>query len=239
MKYELQTIPAWDAVKKNSECPLCLLMKQAEEDSVAYYLGSSVMNPETRVQVNKIGFCPVHFDMLAQAKKPQSLAVMLRSYLDTSLNELQKSFNQAQNSKQGRQTNKAIDSINQSISLREQGCLICEKMQQRLLRYCYTFAVLYTTDVEFQKALDESKGFCLYHLKDLLDIAKQSLDSKSLNFFLKQMIALEERSLKKIGQDLEWMTQKYKSENADKPFNGCEDAHKRTTYKLIGIGRTK
>ena len=30
------------------------------------------------------------------------------------------------------------------------------------------------------------------------------------------------------------MTQKYKGENYDKPWNGCEDAHKRAVLKLIG-----
>jgi hypothetical protein len=33
MKYELETIPVWDAYQSDSECPLCLLMKKAEEET--------------------------------------------------------------------------------------------------------------------------------------------------------------------------------------------------------------
>ena len=44
MKYELETIPVWDAIKDDNECFLCTLMKQSEQVAVSYYLGSSVMH---------------------------------------------------------------------------------------------------------------------------------------------------------------------------------------------------
>ena len=34
------------------------------------------------------------------------------------------------------------------------------------------------------------------------------------------------------------MIEHYKSENRDKPWNGCEDAQVRAVYKEIGKGRT-
>ena len=33
------------------------------------------------------------------------------------------------------------------------------------------------------------------------------------------------------------MTQKYKSENKDKPWNGAEDAHRRAVEKVVGKAR--
>ena len=38
----------------------------------------------------------------------------------------------------------------------------------------------------------------------------------------------------RVQKDDWWMTQKYKSENKDKPWNGAEDAHKRAVEKLVG-----
>ena len=69
-KYQLETIPVWDGIKSQSECFICDLMEQAQNDSLEFYLGSSVMNPETRVRVNSIGFCPQHTSMLVQSGHP-------------------------------------------------------------------------------------------------------------------------------------------------------------------------
>ena len=58
VKYQLETIPVWDGISSQSECFICDLMEEAQKDSISFYLGSSVMNPETRVKVNATGFCP-------------------------------------------------------------------------------------------------------------------------------------------------------------------------------------
>ena len=41
-KYQLETIPVWDGIRSGSECFICDLMKQAEDDSLRFYLGASV-----------------------------------------------------------------------------------------------------------------------------------------------------------------------------------------------------
>jgi hypothetical protein len=61
MKYKLETIPVWDALKEDSECLLCFLEEKIEDYYLNYYLGSSVMNRETRVKLNQKGFCSDHF----------------------------------------------------------------------------------------------------------------------------------------------------------------------------------
>jgi len=100
MKYKLETIPVWDAVKRQkaerqkhemndpreeetarSCCFLCRLMEDSEQRYIDYYLGSSVMNPETRVQVNSRGFCPHHYLALTKAEKPQALALIAHTHL--------------------------------------------------------------------------------------------------------------------------------------------------------------
>ena len=61
MKEVLETIPVWDALKEDTECPICSLMKKAEEDALKYYLGPAVMVPEIRVEINKKGYCNKHW----------------------------------------------------------------------------------------------------------------------------------------------------------------------------------
>ena len=51
---------------------------------------------------------------------------------------------------------------------------------------------------------------------------------------LHSLALLLKDNLDRVQADDYYLTQKYKSENKDKPWNGCEDAAKRAVYKLIG-----
>lgn len=237
MKYELETIPVWDGVKSDCECFLCELMKQAEEHSVNFYLGSSVMNPETRLRVNEHGFCPEHFEKLAEAGKPQSLALMCDTYLARSREKLAGSFKAITQAKPGRKLEAAVQGFSTGLQARESGCLICTQMKGRLDRYCFTTAYLWNQDQEFRQALADSKGVCLHHLDALLRMSAEALDASARAEFCRAMIELTEKNLDRVAADVLWMTQKYKSENIDKPWNGCEDAQKRAVFKMIGQGR--
>ena len=92
MKLELERIPVWDGVRSGSECYICDLMGEAESDAIAFYLGSSVMNPETRVRVNESGFCTTHWQLLLAANKSQGLSLMADTYLAASRARMQGSL---------------------------------------------------------------------------------------------------------------------------------------------------
>ena len=83
----------------------------------------------------------------------------------------------------------------------------------------------------------ESKGFCVHHTEALLRIAKEALSGDDLLAYYQDIFSLMEKNIDRVQHDDWWMTQKYKSENKDKPWNGCEDAQKRAVYKLVGEGQ--
>ncbi len=174
-KYQLETIPVWDGIKSGSECFICDLMEQAQTDSLEFFLGSSVMNPETRVRVNSTGFCPRHTSMLVQAGHPNSMAVLWESHLQTTRDSLAKVFKELQSPRNMKKTIASLDSV---LSEREKGCLICNRMNDRLVRYCFTIPYLWGQDPEFRKAFDDSKGFCLHHMSVILKMSLEALDSK-------------------------------------------------------------
>ena len=212
-------------------------MKKAEEDSVRYYLSSAVMTPEVRVEMNKHGFCPHHLHLLAEGGKPQSLALAMDTYYDENKSIFAPLMDKVDNSSNARKTLKAAEAFFEAAHAREQGCLICSRMEERLVRYCYTVASLWATDPDFKKALEDSKGFCLHHTEELVKVADKALSGDELAGFVKTVIAMLGKNLDRVQHDDWWMTQKYKSENKDKPWNGAEDAQKRAVYKLIGESR--
>ena len=64
---KIYMIPVNDAYNERSGCPICRLRDKAENNYLEYYLGPSLMEPDTRKITNKTGFCPVHMGKLNKA----------------------------------------------------------------------------------------------------------------------------------------------------------------------------
>ncbi len=237
MKVVLETIPVWDALRENTECPLCTLMKKAEEDGVSYYLSSAIMTPEVRVKTNTCGFCPHHSALLTERGNAQSLALVMDTYYGENENCFKRGFEDIAKAKNPRQAQKAVEKLRAEAERREKGCLICSAMNDRLYRYSFTLSSLFAADEDFRKAFLSSKGLCLHHTFIVSETAGDALKGESCTTFQKELFSLLEKNLERVRKDDWWMTQKYKSENAEKPWRGCEDAHRRAVFKLIGEGR--
>ena len=237
MKLQLETIPVWDGVKSNSECFLCDLMLNAETDAIAYYLGSSVMHPETRVKVNERGFCPTHWQALAEAGSPQSLALIGHTYIQRTREELHTPIKNLANTRTGKKTSIAVRRLVETVRKREHGCMVCTDMAKRLERYAYTTVHLWRDDQDFRQEFSQGKGVCLHHMESLLDVAPKVLKTETFQQFSSELVQMVQDNLKRLEDDIWWMTQKYKAEHIDSPWNGCEDAHRRLVGKIIGKGR--
>ena len=235
IKYQLETIPVWDGIQSQSECFICDLMQEAQADNLKFFLGSSVMNPETRVRVNSTGFCPEHTTMLVESGHPNSMAVLWETHLERTRERLEKTFKEMES---GRNLKKTLIGLDAALEEREQGCLICQRMKDRLDRYCFTIPYLWGQDPQFRKAFEQSKGFCLHHTAHILRMSLEALDSKQQKGFAASLAQLQQQNLDRIAKDLVYMIEHYKSENVRKPWNGCEDAQVRAVFKEIGKGRT-
>lgn len=237
MKIELETIPVWDSIRTNSECFLCELMKEAESHAVDYYLGSSVMHSETRVTIHKTGFCPKHWQKLAEAGKPQSLALISHTYMKHTLDSLKPALSSCIKAKTARKSRQLVKMLLDSVIAQEHGCLICTAMQSRLERYAVTAVSLWRDDQDFHREFMQGKGVCLHHMEPLFLAAPSILTSTQECQFYAELAELVSGNLKRLEDDVWWMTQKYKAEHTNSPWNGCEDAHKRLVHKIIGEGR--
>ncbi len=237
MKLKLETIPVWDAFSSESECPLCLLMAASEQDAVSYYTGSSVMHPETRVQVNTKGFCPTHWSAVLEGGSAQSVALLSHTFLLETMKQTEKSLDSLSQPSRAKKLKKMAADFISTLKRRSTGCLVCDRMAERRERYLYTIIKLYFDDAEFREMFLGSKGFCLYHTQDLITMAQKMLKDKDYAVFIKDMAVVTQKNLERMASDVHWMTQKYKSEFADSPWNGCEDAHRRTVKTFTGSGR--
>ena len=180
VKIELETIPVWDGLRSGSECFICDLMAVAGEDALNYYLGPAIMVPEIRVEINRKGFCPTHFQALAEKNKAQSLSLVLDTYMNESTGELYPMLERIGECTSARKGQKLYAQLGEWVAKREKGCLVCDYMDQRLERYVRTVAALYRDDAEFAKALAEGKGFCIHHTLEIARTAHEELSGDRL-----------------------------------------------------------
>jgi hypothetical protein len=245
MKYHIDTIPVWDALRQGGECPLCILENITEKSYIDSSLGASVMEPDTRVKVNKKGFCPLHFEMLFDAQNRLGLALMAHTYLQETKTEFEHISRKLRNDslKSSSSTTALFFSKGKHnpaaeftlcIKQHTQECIICERLQNTINRYAYTVLHLWNTDPEFKTILMSSRGFCLPHLATTIDIAKETLPHKKQTQWTDDILPLIINALGLLEEELYWFTQKFDYRNQDKPWGNSKDALSRTIQKLTG-----
>ena len=235
MKYQLETIPVWDAFREDSECPFCLLRKKAEQRYLDYYLGNSAMNPETRVELNKTGFCPEHFSMLLKIRSPQHLGLITHTHMQDWRTDLEKRFPSSGSRSRFSRKDSPVTTYVSHIKKRNEICLICDRIEQTLKRYTFTTCWLWKKDEEkFRGFMSGSKGFCQPHEAELLLMAEEVLKPAELEGFMKDVKELQIRNFTRLEEELHHFTQMFKAENSGKDWGTSEDAHYRVIQKLSG-----
>ena len=247
MQYHIDTIPVWDALKLDSECPLCALKRRNELMDIQRFLGASVMEPDTRIRVNATGFCSHHLAQLFSEKNRLGLALMLHTHMKETEKTVDGILAKAREA--GKQTggmpfkrmfkgNAAsptpLKAAAKSLEETASGCVLCNSIEEHMNRYVYTMLYLWERDKDFRKAFQESKGVCIPHGAQLLSMAEESLPARDLAAFTDMLSNLISASLKRIEQDVEWFTLKFDYRNQDKPWGESKDAVERAVNKLRG-----
>ncbi len=253
MKYHIDTIPIWDAAKLDGECLLCALERRTELGEAERYLGASVMEPDVRIRVNEKGFCRKHHAMLFTMSNRLGHALMLESHMIENRQRLEKSWNtvkdageKLQNSSLGDKLNgkskAAKDTILQEARKIQQmagTCVMCDTIQDNMLRYLHTFFHLYQNDSEFRKRFLEGKGLCIPHLGQLMEVATEELNTKALGEFAQAMAEMEKKNLDRIQEDISWFIKKFDYRFEKEDWKNSKDAVERTVNKTRGwcVGR--
>jgi len=230
MKYELETIPVWDAYQSDSECPLCLLMKKAEEEYVDFFLGNSVMVPEMRVEVNKTGFCRSHFHALFhRGEQRQHLGLLTHTRFNQLREEMEKVLSSVKRKSRGR-GNRISNPLRKELSQ----CMICQRLEKRQKRYSFTIVYNWKKDPEFRETFAASRGFCLPHLADIYEMAGEVLKGETLTEWQEETAGIQRKSMDRVEEEIHWYTQKFEFGNRDKPWGSSKDALQRGIQKMTG-----
>lgn len=241
MKEKIYTIPVNDAYRSDCACPLCRLRADVENASVEYFLGASLMEPDTRIETNKAGFCHEHY-LLLYGKEINRLGLGL--IIHTHLKELEKDIGatmdkvapdkrtllKGRDSDFKRRLNDAADLIEKRVD----DCIVCRKIEFTMDRYLDVLLWLYFEDDAFKKVFSEKKGHCLKHVAFLLRGAAKYLKQNQASEFAADLVASHSSGFGEMIEDVEGFTLKFDYRNKDKPWGNSKDAIPRAIAMLSG-----
>lgn len=253
MKEKIYTIPVTDAFRVECECPMCILEKKLEDEYIEYILGPSLMEPEGRIETNEKGFCRKHFEALYNK---QSNKLGLGLILDTHMCEqnsgirklfegkseaierdsnatLMKNITNKLSSKQT-ETEKFVDELIKELTELEGKCAICSKLGYTMDRYTDVIFYLWFKEEEFRKMFNCKKGFCLKHLKMLLQGTQKYLNSKETALFVGNLLHMQIENLERIQKEVNWFVKKFDYRYNDAPWGNSKDALPRSIQKIAG-----
>lgn len=244
MKDTIYTIPLTDAFKAEDECPFCYVARKLEQDSISFTLGCSYMEDDIRSVTDKLGFCDTHYKKLYEYGNKLGLALILHTHYKSLYKDLEKALDSSKLarpsflqklSKNKAQVATSSSPITQLINERTSSCYICERINKDMERYISTFFYLLANNPEFKQLFLNSKGFCLPHLSELIDLAPLHLKESEMEEFFNTSKSMILESLKRIEGDISWFIDKYDYRNKNEPIKNSHDAIPRGIQKLSSI----
>ncbi|MDO4482961.1 MAG: DUF6062 family protein [Clostridia bacterium] len=248
MKYHIDTIPVWDAVKLQGECFVCAIRRRLELEETERYLGASVMEPDTRIRVNKQGFCAKHQVMLYAGGNRLGHALMMDTHLQETQKQMKKPLEEIRKAAEhldaltvgdkltgkGLKAKQELQSAADKLAAMTTACVLCQSIDDNLNRYLHTFFHLYKNDGEFRKALENSKGVCMPDAALLVSKCADELPAKEAAAFARLIVQLTEDNLQRVEDDLSWFIKKYDYRYDSEPWKNSKDAVERTVNKMRG-----
>ena len=245
MKEKIYTIPVNDAYRSTCACPLCELARDVENNSLDYYLGASLMEPDTRVATNKTGFCGRHVTMMYSKEINRlGLGLMLHTHLLDLRDDFQKDLLQAAPSNgsffkgRDRDYKKALSNLADRIESRANSCIICDKISFTMERYVDVLLWMYFEEAGFRELFDSKNYHCLPHLAFLLRGAAKYLTQNQAGIFVQSLSKQHKEGIDQMIQDVEWFTHKFDYRNKDKPWGNSKTAIPRAISLLSDEGGT-
>ena len=219
MRESILTIPISEIFEPMEGCPICRMRDMLEARTIEYIMGAAMMEPDVRMETNRLGFCKTHFDQMLKQKNRLSLALMIQTHLM----ELDKNIFDRRSvleSKTAKQ--KKVSQINEE-------CFVCSKIEWGMSRLMVTFYELYGKEKEFRELFSKQQTICLHHY-DLLVSGINNIDKKYQSEFVKACNALTKQYLESIIEDVSQfcILYDYRNTGKDADWKNSKDSIERS-----------
>ena len=220
MDEKIYTIPVNEAFDEYDGCPFCRMRRKLEDNERELIMGASMMEPDTRIKTNKLGFCRKHYDKMFQMNNRLSLALMLESHID----EVKGKTVIWKNSLLGKDnTKKASENIREL----KKSCYVCERTLEKFSKMMSCAVLLWSGSSEFKAKMQNQPYFCLEHAEEYLETARVKLDKKSFALFAEQLSMVQDNYITSLKNDVSWFCKKFDYRYENEPWGNAKNSVER------------
>lgn len=213
----IHKIPINEAFSEKCGCPICRLFKRYEANLISFLFEEGIMNPETRIETNKYGFCSHHSDMLLNGKQSLSVALLF----ETRLRALHVPLMPGTSPKGVlKEIQKAIDN-----------CYVCNSLDKTMPEVAEYVSVMYK-DEEFRKLFGEQEYFCLPHTKLLIETCK--LSGSKRNEYINEILSVNCDFTTQARQSMLRYAEHFDYKASKESIEKDKDATKRAVRYMTG-----
>lgn len=224
MRDDICTIPVSEVFEVNDGCPLCRMKHTVKEHLITYILGDAMMEPDVRIETNKLGFCAEHLDEMMNSRGRLQLALMLETHIKEISTEIfeKKLFSSAD--KKASKAKALIDS-----------CFICNKVNWGMERMMETIYRCYENESDFRALFNNQPQFCLHHFEELMSGADKKKLPRYLSEFKENLVRITAGYVSSLGDDINKYCSMYDYRSAGKgDWGNSADAVERAVSFLNG-----
>ena len=151
MREDICTIPISEVFEPRDGCPICRMRDMLEDRMATYITGAAMMEPDVRIETNRLGFCKDHFDQILARGSRLSVALILESLL----HEVEQDV-----FPEGKADQKtAVKKLLPAADRRAHSCFVCENIETNMEHLMETVIKLWQNEPDFRTLLPSSPAF--------------------------------------------------------------------------------
>ena len=216
MREDICTIPINDVFTPKIGCPICRMRDMLEDRMATYITGAAMMEPNVRIETNRLGFCGEHFEQILSRGSKLSIALILESLLK----EIKADIFPANDKT-------ALKKILAAAEKRENSCFVCENVDKNIDHLLDSMLNLWQNDAEFRELYSEQEYICLKHYPKVLEKAK-SIPKKNFIPFSSETTRLAGTQLNSLTDSITHFCSMFDYRNKNGDWGNSKTAIERT-----------
>ena len=220
MREDICSIPVNDVFLPRDGCPFCRMRDMLEDRMATYITGAAMMEPDVRIETNRLGFCTEHFNQILARGSRLSVALILESLLQTVKDQV---------FPEGKTPAKKVAA---AVHSREEHCFICENIEKNTQHLVDSTLKLWQTDEEFRQLYSQQPYICLPHYGMVLQAA-QKMPKKNFVLFEQETTRLAKGYLEELSGDVTHFCRMFDYRNAGSDWGNSKDAIERAIRYLV------
>ncbi|MFP4205484.1 MAG: DUF6062 family protein, partial [Spirochaetaceae bacterium] len=122
-----------------------------------------------------------------------------------------------------------------ALAEEEQSCMICDRLDRGMRNFAFTIVSLYRTDEEFSRTFRRSSGFCMPHMRMMLEVGPDVLRRRrELTQWLSDLFAVQDAAVAELQSALETAAGSYDYRKTAGDGREVKTALPRAIRKLAG-----